>query len=197
MTKSRVRRRAGVGFGVTALALTLAAAQAQAHAVISPPVADSGSLQQFTLAVPTEKENTTTTKVELDVPSGFAIDSYEPEPGWKRQVAAKGSGEEAVVQKVIWTGGHVPTEEDAVFRFNASAPKDKTYRFRVQQTYADGSVVDWSGPESSDTPAPLVRASSSLGSGGGKTVSIIALIVAGVALLLAIVGLAGGRRPLT
>src|SRR5262249_53636838 len=143
----------------------IGAAQAQAHAVVSPPTAEKGVLQVFTLSVPTEKENATTTKIELDVPSGFAVDSFAPAPGWKRVVQAKGSGEEAVVQKIVWTGGRTPSEEDSVFQFNASAPKAQDYTFKVIQTYSDGSIVDWSGPESSDTPAPVVTAVDSLGGG--------------------------------
>jgi uncharacterized protein YcnI len=184
---------------VAALAFSgVTAASADAHAILSPVVAQSKKLQQFTLSVPTEKEKLKTTKVELDIAPGFAIDSWEPEPGWKRAVTSTGSGESALVQKVVWSGGSVPTEEDAVFRFNASAPKDKTYKFTVRQTYSDGSVLDWSGPESSDTPAPTVKAVSDLGSGGGSdTLSVIALIVAAVALVLAGIGLLGGRRSLT
>jgi uncharacterized protein YcnI len=179
-------------------AVGIAAAQAQAHAVVSPPVAKSGVLQQFTLSVPTEEEGASTTKIELDVPSGFAVDSFEAAPGWKRQVVAQGSGEEAVVQKIVWTGGHVPTEEDSVFHINGSATKNQTYKFRVLQTYSNGKVVDWSGPESSDNPSPVVEAKSALGGGGSSnTLGVIALIVAALALVLALVGLAGGRRSLT
>jgi len=179
---------------VGALVLT---GTAWAHATLSPPVAKAKTLQQFTLSVPTEKEGATTSKIELVVPDGFAIDSFEPSPGWTRDVKAQGSGEEAVVQDVTWSGGAVPTDEDAVFRFAASATSDKTYTFTVKQTYSDGSLVEWSGPESSDTPAPTIEAVSSLGGGSSSTLSIIALAVAGVALVLAIVGLVGGKRSLT
>ena len=183
-------------------ALAIAAPGALAHAVVSPPVAKAGELQVFTLSVPTEKEGATTRKIELDVPSGFAIDSYAPAAGWKRHVVATGSGEEAVVHKVVWTGGKIPTEEDAVFQFNATASKAQDYRFTVQQTYSDGSVVSWSGPESSDSPAPIVTGSASIGSGGGggnSTLDVIALVVAGLALVLAAVAIAtrSGARPLT
>ena len=85
-------------------------------------------------------------------PSGFPIDSFVPAPGWKREVQQTGSGEEAVIPKVTWTGGSMPTGEDSVFQFLASPTSSKTYTFAVRQTYSDGSVVDWSGPESSDTP---------------------------------------------
>jgi len=195
------RSRRVVAVSASALLVSLVVvASAAAHAVVSPPVAEANKLQQFTLSVPTEKENLTTTKIELTVPSGFAIDSFEPAPqGWTQQVQSTGSGEEAIVQKVTWTGGSVPTGEDAVFRFNASTTGAKTYVFTVRQTYSDGSVVDWSGPESSDTPAPTVEAVSSFGGGGTSTVAIIALILGAVALVLGIVALVSGRgkRPLT
>src|SRR3954469_24841846 len=185
-----------------AAALAIAAPSAWGHAIVSPAVAKTGALQYFTLSVPTEKEGATTTKIELNVPNGFSIDSYEPAPGWKRSVQATGSGEDAVVHKVVWTGGKVPTEEDAVFQFNAEAAKTQQYKFTVQQTYSDGSVVSWSGPESSDTPAPTLESLSSFGGGGGggsSTLDVIALVAAGLALVLAAVGLAprSGGRPLT
>ncbi len=179
--------------GIAALAV---AAAASAHAIVSPAVALDKKLQQFTLSVPTEKEGLTTTEIELTVPSGFAIDSFEPAPaGWKQQVQSTGSGESAIVQKVTWTGGRVPTDEDAVFRFNASTSGAKSYTFDVRQTYSDGSVVEWTGPESSDTPAPTIEAVSSLGGGGSSTLAIVALAVGILALLVGIVALAtrGGR----
>ena len=180
--------------GVAALVV---AAAASAHAIMSPPVAQNAKLQQFTLSVPTEKEGLTTTKIELTVPSGFAIDSFEPVASpWKQQVRATGSGESSVVQKVTWTGGSTPTDLDSVFRFNASTSGAKTYVFDVRQTYSDGSVVDWNGPESSDAPAPTVKAVSHLGGGGTSTLTIVTLAVAGVALVLSIVALVsrGGRE---
>jgi uncharacterized protein YcnI len=181
---------------VSAVALIVAAA-ASAHAIMSPAVAKAKALQQFTLSVPTEKEGITTTKIELTVPSSFAIDSFEPPPaGWTQQVQSKGSGDSAVVQSVTWTGGHTPTGQDSVFRFNASIPKSGTVTFTVRQTYSDGSVVDWNGPESSDTPAPTVEALSSFRGGGSSTLGIIAIVLAGAALLIAVLGLAGGKRTL-
>lgn len=197
MNPKRVRARALAG-AAAALAALAFASSAWAHAEISPPIAKSKTLQLFTLAVPTEKEGLTTTKVEMTPPSGFAIDSFVPAVGWKRQLQQTGTGENAVIQKVTWTGGRVPTEEDAVFQFLASPDSSKTYTFTVRQTYSDGSIVDWTGPESSDTPAPTIEAKSSLGGGGNSTFAIIALAVAGVAVVLSGIALAmrGGTRPL-
>ena len=179
-----------------ALVMLVLADAAFAHAVVSPPVAKAKTLQQFTLSVPTEEEGATTTKIELTVPDGFSIDSFAPSPGWKREVQATGSGEEAVVQKVTWSGGKVPTDEDSVFQFNADGTSDKTYTFKVRQTYSNGKVVDWSGPESSDTPAPLVEAASSISGSSTSTLTIVALVLGAAGVVLGIVALATRGRPL-
>jgi uncharacterized protein YcnI len=128
------------------------AGSAFAHAEVSPAVVLSKQLQFFTLAVPTEKAGATTTKIEFTPPSGFSIDSFEPSAGWKRETQTTGTGQNTVIQKVTWTGGKVPTEEDSVFGFLASTDAAKAYSFKVRQTYSDGTVVDWSGPESSGAP---------------------------------------------
>ena len=187
-------RQALVAAAAVALALTLADA-ASAHAIMSPPVAKAKLAQQFTLSVPTEEAGATTTTIELTVPSGFSIDSFEAEPGWKRTEQATGSGETETVQQVTWSGGKVPTDEDAVFRFNGSADSSKTYTFKVRQTYSNGKVVDWTGSESSDTPAPTIEAVSSFG-GSSSTLTIVALIVGGIGVLLGIVGLVTRGRPI-
>ena len=77
--------------GAAALTLVLASV-ASAHAIMSPPVAKSKVLQQFTLSVPTEEEGATTTEIELTVPDGFSIDCFEPSPGWTRTESGTGSG---------------------------------------------------------------------------------------------------------
>jgi uncharacterized protein YcnI len=198
MTLLRVRTRVAILLGVAAGGLAVAGS-AFAHANVSPAVVLAKNAQVFALAVPTEKENAFTTQVELTPPSGFSIDSFAPAPGWKRQEQTTGTGEETVVQKVTWTGGKVPTGEDAFFQFLASTDAAKTYPFKVRQTYSDGSVVDWSGPESADTPAPSIEARSSLGGGGGSnTLAIIALALGVVALVVAVASLVSrsGRRSL-
>jgi uncharacterized protein YcnI len=177
-------RRILTGLAVAAVAL-VAASAASAHARVSPPVSLAKELQLYSLAVPTEKANLKTTKIVLTVPSGFGIDSFAPSPGWKQQLQQTGSGEDAVVQKVTWTGGNVPTGEDSLFQFLAQPAKSGTYTFQVEQTYSDGSIVNWAGSESSEAPAPTIVAKSSLGGGGSSIVSIIGLVLAILALVLA------------
>jgi uncharacterized protein YcnI len=197
MSPRRVRR-APVAV-LTAVAVLAPAAPAFGHAVVSPPVVESGALQVFTLSVPTERDDRTTTGIELTVPKGFAIDSFAPAAGWKRKVASTGSGETAVVNTVTWTGGSVPTGEDAVFSFNATASTAQTYTFKVRQTYDDEAVVDWSGGEGSDTPAPRIEAKATLGGGGSSTIAIVALMAGTLGILFGLVAILSvrGDRPLT
>jgi uncharacterized protein YcnI len=181
---------------VAVIAVLAFPASAFAHAEVSPPVVEAGLTQLFTLAVPTEKEGVTTTQIELTPPAGFAIDSFVPAPGWTRKTDQSGSGEDVVIRKATWSGGKVATDEDAVFQFLARADDAKTYTLKVRQTYSDGTVVDWSGPESSDTPAPAIEARTRLGA-GSSTLAIVAFAIAVVALVLAAIALllrAGGRE---
>ena len=181
MTPLRKLVPAAVAAGAVALVV---AASASAHARVSPAVSLAKQLQLYSLAVPTEKENATTTKIVLTVPSGFSIDSFVPSPGWKRVLQQTGSGEDAVIQKVTWTGGSVPTEEDSLFQFLAQPAKAGTYTFQVQQTYSDGSIVNWSEPESGENPAPTIQTVDSIGGGGTSTLEIVALVLGAVGVLL-------------
>lgn len=184
-----------VATGVVSLVFT---ASAGAHARMSPAVALANELQLYSLAVPTEKANAFTTKVVLTLPSGFSIDSFAPDPGWKRAEQQTGSGDSAVITQVTWTGGHVPTEEDALFQFLAQPAKAGSYTFHVQQTYSDGSITDWAGSESSAAPAPTIKVLSSFGSGGTSTLTIVALVLGALALLAAGITLfSRGTRALT
>src|SRR5205823_14528905 len=108
MNVERALLRAGTLLAATAGGLVFAAS-ALAHAEMSPSVALAKNLQLFSLAVPTEKEKATTTKVELTPPSGFSIDSFVPAPGWTREAQTTGTGENTTIEKVMWSGGKVPT----------------------------------------------------------------------------------------
>src|SRR5438067_10182502 len=132
----------------TLVALVVASA-ASAHARISPAVSLSKELQLYSLAVPAEKEGATTTKIVLTVPQGFSIDSFAPSPGWHRAVQSTGSGEEAVVQQVTWTGGSVPTGEDSLFQILGPPSGSKMCTSTANQTYSDAPLAAWNGTESS------------------------------------------------
>jgi uncharacterized protein YcnI len=176
-----------------ALAALAVTAAASAHAHVSPPVALAGETQVFTLFAPTEKTDASTTPVELTPGPGFSIGSLIPTPGWKIDVQQSGEGENAVIQKVTWSGGSVPAGQAAAVQFTGRTDGSGTYSFDVRQTYSDGSVVDWSGPESSETPAPTIEAQSSLGGGGTSWAAWVAIALGALALVVGAVALAAGR----
>jgi uncharacterized protein YcnI len=195
----KLRHAVPVALSVGAVGL-LAPAAAGAHARVSPAVSVTGKLQLYSLAVPTEKNGLTTSKIVMTVPAGFGIDSFAPPPpGWRMQVQQSGSGNNAVITQVTWTGGKTPTGEDSLFQFLAQPSSTKTYTFQVQQTYSDGSIVNWAGPETSDAPAPTIDVSSSLGGGGVSALTIIALVIGVLGLLaggFALVSRGSGERAL-
>jgi uncharacterized protein YcnI len=190
--------RVVLGTLVVGAVTLLAPAVASAHARVSPAVSVANKLQLFSLAVPTEKSGLTTSTIVMTVPAGFGIDSFvPPPPGWHMKVAQTGSGDSAVVTKVTWTGGRTPTGEDSLFQFLAQPSAAKTYTFQVEQTYSDGSIVNWAGPETSAAPAPTIDASTSLGGGGVSLITILALILGALGLLAGGFALVGGSRGRT
>ncbi len=180
---SRQLKKGMLVFAFAAAGVAVLPAMASAHAIVGPAVSLSGKLQLYSLAVPTEKSNLTTSKIVMTVPNGFGIDSFAPPPaGWTQQVQQSGSGDSAVITKVTWTGGKTPTGEDSLFQFLAQPSSSKKYTFQVEQTYSDGSIVNWFGAESSAAPAPTIEAKDSLGGGGTSVLAVIALIVGLLAL---------------
>ena len=92
-----------------------------------------------------------------------------PRPAGSARLQQTGSGEDAVI-----TEGHLDraaacrptrTRSSSSWPRRASA---KTYTFEVRQTYSDGSVVDWSGPESVRHARADDRGASTRSAAGGR-----------------------------
>ncbi len=176
----------------------VAVESASAHARLSPSISLANELQLYSLAIPTEKANAYTTRIVLSLPKGFSIDSFVPSSGWKRVEHSAGSGGNAIITQVTWSGGHVPTGEDSLFQFLARPSASGTYTFHVQQTYSDGSIVDWSGPDSSAAPAPTIDVVSSVSGSGTSALTIAALVLGALGVLTGGIALfSGGGRTLT
>ncbi|HEY3613423.1 MAG TPA: DUF1775 domain-containing protein [Gaiellales bacterium] len=191
--------RAFARAGVLVAALALAPS-AFAHAELFPNVIPSGDGYLLNLAVPNEKENASTTEIELTIPSGFDLEHVAPVQGWTATVSGQKvqNGEKEGGDSVTWKGKLSGTGL-AVLPFTGVPKNDGEYAFTVRQTYSDGSVVEWSGAESSDTPAARIEATSDASSGGGgsgssKTIAIIALVVGALGLAVGGAGLLSGRR---
>ena len=57
---------------VAAAALLAAPAAAQAHVTLQPNEAPAGGFTRLNVRVPTERDDASTTKVDLQLPDGFA-----------------------------------------------------------------------------------------------------------------------------
>jgi periplasmic copper chaperone A len=192
-------RRASAFAGVLVAALALAPS-AFAHAELFPNEIPSGDGYLLNLAVPNEKDNASTTQIQITMPADFDLEHVAAVPGWTATVAGQHmeNGEMEGGNSVTWKGKLEGTQL-AVLPFTGVPKKAKEYTFTVRQTYSDGSVVVWNGDESSDTPAAHVTAtaedsSSGGGSDSGKTIAIIALILGGLGLVVGGAGLVSGRR---
>ena len=157
-----------------ALALAvLAPATADAHVTVQPDSVAAGAFTVLDVRVPNETDNTDTTKVELQLPSGFTEASYQPVPGWSVKVAKKklatpvksdeGDTITEEVSQITWTGtgseGKIGPGQFMDFPLSVQVPEKEgtTLTFKALQTYDDGKVVRWIGPAGSDEPAPLVK----------------------------------------
>ncbi|MEV4077117.1 YcnI family protein [Nonomuraea fuscirosea] len=171
---SFVRRAATVLAATTALTAGLAL-PALAHVTIQPGTAEAGGFTKVAFRVPNERDDASTTKIEVSFPADhpLAFVSVKPVPGWKVKVTEGklpapvkteyGDLEEAVT-KVVWSGGKIAPGEFQEFEVSmGQLPKDvDSLVFPTKQTYSGGEVVDWSdAPKTDGTeaehPAPLLK----------------------------------------
>jgi uncharacterized protein YcnI len=199
-----------------ALAAVLIPATAQAHVTVQPNTAEPGAFTVENVRVPNETEDAVTTTVEVQMPPGFVQASYQSTPGWSAKVAKRklakpvktddGTVTEEVA-RITWTADKAHGIQPGQFRdfpLSVAMPdKEGALAFKALQTYSNGDVVRWIGPEASDHPAPVVKlaksenavaaiapvkASDDDGGDSGKTLAIIALALAAVALGLSLSG---------
>jgi uncharacterized protein YcnI len=200
--------------------LLAAPAAAQAHVTLQPDAAPAGGFTRLDVRVPNEKEDAATTKVDVQLPPGFEFASYEPVPGWTVKVTRSGEA----VSRITWTGdgeqGVVEPGQFQDFGLSLRMPEGEAGQkltFKALQTYDDGEVVRWIGPEDADEPAPVVTLEAADGAGGGHsepaaagpgeaqpaaasedrgsdTLATVALVVGTLGLLAAISALVGTRR---
>ncbi len=140
-------------FAALSVFLTLAATGvAWAHVRVVPEEVPADSFQVLTVRVPTEKD-VPTTEVRVEVPEGFTISQVKPVPDWEYELEE----EAGVVRAITWSGGEIGPTEFQEFDVQGKTPEEAgEYPWRAFQTYEDGSVVEWAGPEDAEEPASVV-----------------------------------------
>lgn len=150
------------------LALVALSSGAQAHVTVQPSEAPAGSFFAFVVRVPNERDNAATTEVTVEFPEVFASVSFQPKPGWNRDVEMKELDEpitigdaqvDELVGSVTWSGGEIQPGEFDEFGFSVRVPDEPgEIEFKAIQTYSNGEVVEWTGPADAEEPAARVNA---------------------------------------
>ncbi|MEH7096551.1 YcnI family copper-binding membrane protein [Neobacillus vireti] len=135
----------------TILGLFLFSSVASAHVTVVPKTSTTGAWETYTVKVPVEKD-VPTTKVTIKTPGGAEIESYQPVPGWKYSADKDSSGKVKSISFEATGEGILPGQFQQ-FSFVAKNPdKAGELAWDAFQYYKDGSVVEWTGNESSDSP---------------------------------------------
>jgi periplasmic copper chaperone A len=171
--------------GPRAVAAAVAAAlalpaTATAHVTLQPSTAPADGFTRLDVRVPNERDDAGTVKVDVQLPPGFAFVSYEPRPGWnvtvKREKLAEpievegGSEVDEGVSRITWSGGTIGPGQFVDFGLSLRMPKGEAgdkLTFKALQTYDDGEVVRWIGPEDAEEPAPVVTLTGASSGGHG------------------------------
>jgi uncharacterized protein YcnI len=152
-----------------------------AHATVAPSVSRAGAYERYVLRVPNESD-VPTVRVEIRFPDAVRVISFADVPGWPFQASMDSTGR---ATSAVWTGS-LPPERFVEFPFVAVNPKTATsVSWPVVQTYANGQVVQWSGPRGSDTPASITNIG-----GGASFQQWLPTVLAALALLVAVLSLA-------
>ena len=170
--------------GAAAVALALPG-RALAHVEVVPATSPPGVMERYGIRIPTEKP-VPTVRVEVEFPNGLRVADIEASPGWQVTVQTESSGRPI---GAVWEGGSIPAGQFAEFGLRAENPEGEAQlRWSVIQTYADGTEVQWIGPQNAEFPAATTRvsgrplfASVDPLSGASMLFALIALIVAGLA----------------
>ncbi|MDH6215130.1 YcnI family copper-binding membrane protein [Streptomyces pseudovenezuelae] len=185
--------RLGATAAVAATAVTtvvVLSSPAFAHVSVQPEgAAAKGGYAVVDFKVPNERDDASTTKLEVAFPTDHPLASAMPEPmaGWKIQVTkaklAKpiemhGEKISEAVSKITWTATGKGVEPGYFQKFPVSVgalPEDTDELvFKAIQTYSDKEVVRWievqeDGAEEPENPAPVLALSAASEDHHGST----------------------------
>ncbi|MEU9208684.1 YcnI family protein [Streptomyces sp. NPDC048415] len=175
----KVSRIAAVG-AVAASAVLGLSAPAFAHVTVQPDgPAAKGDYATVNFKVPNERDNASTTKLEVNFPADHPLASVMPQPidGWSVKVTKSklakpltmhGEKIDEAVTKVTWTASGKGIEPGFFQKFPLSVgalPEDTDELvFKAIQTYSNKEVVRWIEPQKEgaaepENPAPVLALS--------------------------------------
>ncbi|WP_416977983.1 YcnI family protein [Streptomyces sp. T028] len=172
--------RIAAAAAVAGSAVLLLSSPAFAHVSVQPDgTAAKGGYALVNFRVPNERDDASTTKLEINFPTDHPLASVMPEKiaGWKATVTrtklakpleVHGQKINEAVSKVTWTADGKGIEPGYIQRFPVSMgalPEDADELvFKAIQTYSSGEVVRWievqeDGAEEPENPAPVLTLS--------------------------------------
>jgi uncharacterized protein YcnI len=183
-------RRFAVAGSVAAATVLLATAPAFAHVSVQPqgPAAEGG-YATVNFKVPNERDNASTTRLEVNFPTDHPLASVMPQPvpGWTATVTkaklakpltVHGKQIDEAVSKVTWTGGKIGPGEFQQFPLSIGALPTDTDQlvFKAIQTYSNKEVVRWieeqkKGAAEPENPAPVLTLTAAEGDEHATTAS--------------------------
>ncbi|GAA1358977.1 YcnI family copper-binding membrane protein [Streptomyces beijiangensis] len=168
-------RRFAVAGSVAAATVLLATAPAFAHVSVQPQgPAAKGGYATVNFKVPNERDDASTTQLEVNFPTDHPLASVMPQPvpGWTAKVTKSklakpltvhGKQINEAVSKVTWTGGKIGPGEFQQFPLSIGALPTDTDElvFKAIQTYDNKEVVRWieeekEGAAEPENPAPVL-----------------------------------------
>ncbi|MFD8809848.1 YcnI family protein [Streptomyces sp. NPDC059597] len=178
MQVSRTTTRIAAAGAVAATAVLALSAPAFAHVTVQPEgAAAKGGYAVVDFKVPNERDNASTTKLEVNLPADHPIASVMPQPvpGWSVKVTKSkldkpltmhGEKIAEAVTKVTWTADGKGIQPGYFQKFPLSLgalPEDTDQLvFKALQTYSDKDVVRWievpqKGEDEPENPAPTLE----------------------------------------
>ncbi|MER6733636.1 YcnI family copper-binding membrane protein [Streptomyces puniciscabiei] len=181
MQASRIASRALAAGAVAGTAVLALSVPAFAHVTVQPEgAAAKGGYAVVDFKVPNERDNASTTKVEVSFPADHPLASVMPESvaGWNVQVTKSkldkpltmhGEKIDEAVTKVTWTaadGKGIRPGYFQKFPLSLGALPENTGQlvFKAIQTYSNKEVVRWievpqAGQDEPENPAPVLQLS--------------------------------------
>ncbi|MFE2017988.1 YcnI family protein [Streptomyces sp. NPDC059499] len=170
--------RIAIAGGVAASTVLLLAGTASAHVSVQPQgEAAKGGYATINFKVPNERDDASTTKLEVNFPTDHPLASVSAQalPGWKIEITKSklakpldvhGKKINEAVSKVTWTADGTGIAPGYFQQFPLSVgqlPEDADQLvFKALQTYSNKEVVRWieeptAGGDEPESPAPVLK----------------------------------------
>ncbi|MEU3773506.1 YcnI family protein [Streptomyces sp. NPDC032472] len=173
--KTSKTSRVSLAAALAAGAVLVLSGPAFAHVSVQPGEAAKGGYATLNFKVPNERDNASTTQLEVNFPTDQPLSSVMPQdiPGWTvtvektkldKPLTVHGKQINEAVTKVTWSGGKIEPGKFQQFPVSVGKLPDNADQmvFKAIQTYDNNEVVRWieeakEGAAEPQNPAPVLK----------------------------------------